>query len=371
MATTRILADNFAARVLAWFDQYGRKDLPWQQNPTPYRVWVSEIMLQQTQVSTVIPYYQRFMQRFPNLDSLAAATQDEVLQLWEGLGYYSRGRNLHKTAQRIRDDYAGEFPRDIATLATLPGIGRSTAAAILSLSNDQPHAILDGNVKRVLARYHAVTGWTGETRTLQRLWHYAEQHLPTTRNAAYTQAMMDLGATLCTRSKPRCNECPLQNGCQALLQGNPQAYPGKRVANVLPEKTAVALVLRNSSGEVFLQKRPPTGIWGGLWSFPEFASTTALHTWLQENITQTPLATQVLPTLTHTFSHYRLHLQPILVDLSITPSRIMEGNGWLWYKAESELIGGLSAAVRRYFQHLDTAQRRTHDSHGELRLFRT
>lgn len=353
MTTTRILpeADNFAAQVLAWFDQYGRTDLPWQQQPTPYRVWVSEIMLQQTQVATVIPYYQRFMQRFPDLDALAAAAQDDVLKLWEGLGYYSRGRNLHKAAQIIRDSYAGVFPHDITTLETLPGIGRSTAAAILSLSQDQPHAILDGNVKRVLARYHAVEGWSGETRTLQRLWGYAEQHLPNTRNAAYTQAMMDMGATLCTRSKPRCSECPLQNDCQALLQGNPQAYPGKRAAKVLPEKTAVALVLCNAAGEVFLQKRPPTGIWGGLWSFPEFADSVQLHTWLHENVTQTALVAQVLPTLTHTFSHYRLHLQPLLVDLDTTPSRIMEGSGWLWYKAGSELAGGLSAAVRSHFQH--------------------
>lgn len=344
---------TFADKVLAWFDQDGRKGLPWQQNPTPYRVWVSEIMLQQTQVTTVISYYERFMQRFPDLQSLAAAPQDNVLQLWEGLGYYSRARNLHKTAQQVRDAYAGEFPTDRLTLETLPGIGRSTAAAILSLSQGQREAILDGNVKRVLARYHAVTGWVGEPRVQKQLWTYAEQHLPTERNADYTQAMMDMGATLCTRSKPLCLRCPLQDDCQAFKQGTPKAYPGKRPPKDLPEKTALALLLRNTAGELLLQQRPPTGVWGGLWSFPEFADGTALHDWLAQHFAPTQAIATRLPTLTHTFSHYRLHLQPLQVDLDAPPARIMEGNGWLWYKANTEYIGGLSAAVRQFFQTLD------------------
>ena len=344
---------EFADKVLVWFDQHGRKDLPWQQNPTPYRVWVSEIMLQQTQVSTVIPYYGRFMQRFPDVQTLANAPADDVLKHWEGLGYYSRARNLHKTAQQVRDEYAGEFPTDSVGMEALPGIGRSTAAAILSLSHGQAHAILDGNVKRVLARYHAVAGWSGEPKTLKQLWECAEQHLPTQRNAAYTQAMMDMGATLCTRSKPLCLLCPLQDGCEAFRQGKPQDYPGKRPKKVLPEKTALTLLLRNADGELLLQQRPPTGIWGGLWSFPEFADEGAMADWLAQQFTQTRVIATQLPTLTHTFSHYRLHLQPVQVNLDANPARIMEGGGWLWYKAGTHFTGGLSAAVRQFFQNIE------------------
>lgn len=341
--------DDFATRVLAWFDRHGRKDLPWQHQPSPYRVWVSEIMLQQTQVSTVIPYYQRFLQQFPDVLTLAAAPLDTVLQHWEGLGYYSRARNLHQTACIVRDHYGGTFPLTLDEMQSLPGIGRSTAAAILSLSHDRPHAILDGNVKRVLARYHAVAGWPGEPQTLQRLWHYAEQHVPPSRNAAYTQAMMDLGATLCTRSNPACLSCPLQTGCKAFVQGNPQAYPGKRPAKALPEKTATALLLRNAEGDTLLKKRPPTGIWGGLWSFPEFASPQAMQDWLDQ---YAPHAVPVaLARQMHTFSHYRLHLQLMAADLHASPAWVMEGDGWLWYKTGSALTGGLAAAVRRFFQH--------------------
>lgn len=345
-----MMMTTFADKVLAWFDRHGRKDLPWQQNPTPYRVWVSEIMLQQTQVATVIPYYERFMQRFPDVQTLAAAPPDDVLKLWEGLGYYSRARNLHKTAQQVRDVHAGEFPTTMLSMETLPGIGRSTAAAILSLSHGQREAILDGNVKRVLARYHAVAGWAGEPRVQKQLWAYADQHLPTERNAAYTQAMMDMGATLCTRSKPLCLLCPLQNGCQAFKQGKPQAYPSKRPTKALPEKTALALLLRNTAGEILLQQRPLTGVWGGLWSFPEFADETAMHDWLAQHFAPTQTITTRLPVLTHTFSHYRLHLQPLQLDLDAQPARIMAGNGRLWYKANTEYTGGLSAAVRQFFQ---------------------
>lgn len=342
--------ETFAEKVLAWFGQHGRKDLPWQHDPTPYRVWVSEIMLQQTQVTTVIPYYQRFMQRFPAVRTLADAPLDEVLQHWEGLGYYSRARNLHKAAQIIRDQHDGQFPSDMTGMEALPGIGRSTAGAILSLSHDQAHAILDGNVKRVLSRYHAVAGWPGEPRILQQLWQYAEQHLPATCNADYTQAMMDMGATLCTRSKPACLLCPLQTGCKAFQQGKPQDYPGKRPKKDLPEKTAIALLLRNSNGEILLHKRPPSGIWGGLWSFPEFAGEPGMADWLQQTCGQNHIISQRLPTLTHTFSHYRLHLQPLQVDFDTQAARIMEGDGWLWYKAGTKLNGGLSAAVRQFFR---------------------
>lgn len=221
---------SFSTRLLAWFEQHGRKDLPWQQTPSPYRVWVSEIMLQQTQVATVIPYFERFMQRFPDVLKLANAEQDEVLHLWTGLGYYARGRNLHKAAQTIRDEFGGEFPTTLDQVMALPGIGRSTAGAILSLSLGQHHAILDGNVKRVLARYHAIEGWPGTATIEKQLWGLAEQHVPPDDNAAYTQAIMDLGATVCRRSKPLCPLCPQNQQCQALvlgLQTNCQALDRK------------------------------------------------------------------------------------------------------------------------------------------------
>ncbi|MEZ5450311.1 MAG: A/G-specific adenine glycosylase [Thiolinea sp.] len=344
--------DHFAEKVLAWFDQHGRTHLPWQQNPTPYRVWISEIMLQQTQVATVIPYYERFMSSFPDIQHLADAPLDSVLKHWEGLGYYTRARNLHKAARQIRDQHACEFPVEMAQVEALPGIGRSTAAAILSLACGQAHAILDGNVKRVLARYHAIEGYPGQAAVQKQLWNAAEQHVPPTRNAAYTQAMMDMGATLCTRSNPACMLCPLQASCRACLQGNPQDYPSPRPAKVLPEKQVIALVLRNPLGEIGLEKRPPTGIWGGLWSFPEFADQAAALASLPD--TQT-VAMQLLPVSSHTFSHYRLHLQPLLVDISdlhTSSARVMEGDGWLWYNTGTEFGGGLSSAAQRLLKTL-------------------
>ena len=345
MSTTN---PQFAAKVLKWYDQHGRKHLPWQQNPTPYRVWISEIMLQQTQVATVIPYYERFMQSFPDVLTLADAPQDAILKHWEGLGYYSRARNLHKAAQAIRDQHQGVFPENIDEVEALSGIGRSTAGAILSLACGQAHAILDGNVKRVLARYHAIEGYPAQSAIQKKFWQYAEQHLPATRNAAYTQAMMDMGATLCTRSKPACLLCPLHNECQACRQGNPTDYPTPKPKKVLPEKSRVALVLRNQLGEIGLEKRPPSGIWGGLWSFPEFNDEqSALNSLEHEAI-----ASKKLPVLTHTFSHYRLHLQPILVDLSISDARVMEAESWLWYNTAQTFSGGLSSAAQRLLKNL-------------------
>ncbi|MFZ1344437.1 A/G-specific adenine glycosylase [Thiothrix eikelboomii] len=342
---------SFAASVLSWFDHSGRTHLPWQQNPTPYRVWISEIMLQQTQVTTVIPYYQRFMQSFPDIKSLADASTDAVLKHWEGLGYYTRARNLHKTAQLTRDQYANEFPTTLAEVEALPGIGRSTAGAILSLACNQAHPILDGNVKRVLARYHALEGYPGQSAVQKQLWAYAEQHLPTQRNAAYTQAMMDLGATLCTRSQPACLLCPLQTGCQALKQGKPTAYPTPRPAKVLAQKHAVTLLIRNNKGEFALEQRPPTGIWGGLWSFPEFPDQASALASLNTQ----PLAISTLATLTHGFSHFTLHLTPLLVDvqdLQTATHRIMDRDSWLWYKAGTEFSGGLSSAAQRLLKNL-------------------
>lgn len=342
---------SFAERVLAWFDQHGRKDLPWQHNPTAYRVWISEIMLQQTQVNTVIPYYERFMHSFPNVITLADTSVDHVLKHWEGLGYYSRARNLHKAAQMIRDEHAGVFPNTADAVEALPGIGRSTAGAILSLSANQPHAILDGNVKRVLARYHTIEGWTGQSAVLKKLWTKAEAHQPhdlsPPRNADYTQAMMDMGATLCTRSKPACLLCPLHNDCQARINGNPQDYPSSKPKKTLPEKHRIVLVLQREDGAVGIMKRPATGIWGGLWSFPEFEDEATALAAIATDTEHTRLSV-----LTHTFSHYRLHLQPlqIIVPLAVPDEVIAftQPYEWHWYHSRQDFSGGLSKAVQKY-----------------------
>lgn len=340
--------DSFAHTLLNWHDKHGRTHLPWQQNPTPYRVWISEIMLQQTQVTTVIPYYQRFMTSFPDVITLATAPQDNILKHWEGLGYYTRARNLHKAAQLIHEQHNGKFPQSIEAVEALPGIGRSTAGAILSLALGQTHAILDGNVKRVLARYHAVEGYPGRMAVQKQLWAFAEHHLPTERNAAYTQAMMDMGATLCTRNKPACLLCPLQQGCQAYQQGNPHDYPSPKPKKTLPERTRIALVIRNQHHEILLQKRPSTGVWGGLWSFPEFdTEQQALASLADEAHCK-----KRLPILTHTFSHYRLHLQPILVDLHMPIAGAMEAETRLWYKTGHDFSGGLSSAAHQLFKNL-------------------
>lgn len=342
---------SFAERILTWFDQHGRKHLPWQQNPTSYRVWVSEIMLQQTQVKTVIPYYERFMQSFPDVIALANAPQDQVLKHWEGLGYYSRARNLHKAAQSIRDDHFGIFPTTTAEVEALSGIGRSTAAAILSLSQNQKQAILDGNVKRVLARYHAVEGHPSKASVLKTLWAHAESHLPNTRFADYTQAMMDMGATLCTRHKPLCLMCPIQDGCQARIQGNPEAYPSPKPKKTLPSKSAYTVIIQNQQGELLIQKRPPTGIWGGLWSFPEFTDEAEIATWLKQQNLQTNKQETLKP-ISHTFSHYRLHLTPIHYQVSQESRGIMEDESWLWYNTSQEFAGGLSSAANKLIKQL-------------------
>ena len=341
-------ATSFAERVLTWFDLHGRKDLPWQQDISPYRVWISEIMLQQTQVNTVIPYYLKFMASFPDVMSLANADQDEVLKHWSGLGYYARARNLHKAAQTIRDEYAGEFPEDIKQLIDLSGIGRSTAAAILSIACQQSHAILDGNVKRVLARYYAVKGWTGSTKVQKQLWHYAEDLLPSdklSRTADYTQAMMDLGATICVRGKPKCEVCPLNVDCKALQLGKTQDYPQPKPKKILPERSTFMLIIQNQQGEVFLQKRPAMGIWGGLWSFPQFEKESEAENWLQDQFKTGLDIYKSLPKVVHTFSHFRLTIKPYLLQMESAEQRIMEANTQLWYNINTEFNGGLAAPI--------------------------
>jgi len=343
---------SFSIKVLAWFDQHGRKDLPWQHNINPYRVWVSEIMLQQTQVKTVIPYFEKFMLSFPNVQTLANANQDAVLKHWSGLGYYARARNMHKAAKMVCDEFSGIFPDDLESMQSLSGIGRSTAAAILSISSNQKEAILDGNVKRVLSRVFAVEGWPGKSDVLKKLWVIAEQTIPDTRNADYTQAIMDLGATLCTRSKPRCNDCPLKADCLALQQGNQTDYPGKKPKKVMPKKETIMLIIKNHKHEVFMQKRPPTGIWGGLWCFPQFDKMKNAEEWLNTNYNTSLKQADSLPKLKHTFSHFHLHIQPLIITLknpiniNMNKSGVMEHDDSLWYNITTEFNGGLAAPVQ-------------------------
>ena len=341
---------SFAARLLAWSRRRGRHDLPWQKRRTPYRVWVSEVMLQQTQVATVIPYYHRFMQRFPDLSSLADAPQDEVLHLWTGLGYYARARNLQKAAQVIRAEHRGRFPRDIESVQALPGIGRSTAGAILALSTDQRHPILDGNVKRVLARHAAVAGWPGDRRVEEKLWALAEVLTPKTRVAEYTQAIMDLGATLCTRSAPRCEECPVAADCRARASRKQARYPGPKPRKALPVRRTRMLMLI-SDGAVLLERRPPAGIWGGLWGFPELASDADLADWCRARFGAAPQSVKAHAGVRHTFSHFHLDIEPLELSLPAV-SAVREPGESRWQPLGVAPKLGLAAPVKRLLQTL-------------------
>ncbi len=347
--------DDFARRLLGWFDHSGRKDLPWQQAPDPYRVWVSEIMLQQTQVVTVIPYYQRFMARFPDCAALAAAGEEEVLAHWSGLGYYSRARNLHRAARMIREEYGGEFPHTLEALMALPGIGRSTAGAILSLALGQRHPILDGNVKRVLSRFHALAGWPGKRAVELQLWQHAEAHTPPRHCAEYTQAIMDLGATVCTRKRPRCEACPVNADCQAYLRGGQENFPEPRPRKTLPRRKTVMLVIRNGAGEVLLQKRPPAGIWGGLWSFPECPDSDTVAACCSDKLGIRFDRGQRGKMLRHSFSHFHLEILPLYIQLDGGEAgKVMEPDGAVWYNSGSFHKLGLPAPVRQLLAHIDT-----------------
>jgi A/G-specific adenine glycosylase len=336
----------FHRQLLAWFDQHGRKDFPWQRNPTPYRVWVSEIMLQQTQVASVIPYFERFMQRFPALQMLADAPLDEVLHLWAGLGYYARARNLHRAAQIIRDTYNNQFPTDLLNLTALPGIGRSTGSAILALSVGQRHAILDGNVKRVLTRLCAVTGWPGQKEVEKKLWTLAERVTPKERVAHYTQAMMDLGATVCTRTNPICGACPLKNQCVAFAQQRVQDFPAPRPRKTLPVRKRVFVIISDINGRVLLEQRPPTGIWGGLWSFPECENADEMRRWCRLNLACDIEKIQQWPVVRHTFSHFHLDITPIHAQLTAFHPTIMEPGPRVWYNTRMPDKRGLPAPVK-------------------------
>lgn len=346
--------DQFSQRALRWFDNHGRKDLPWQQHPSPYRVWVSEIMLQQTQVATVIPYYRRFMARFPEIKDLADADLDEVLHLWSGLGYYARARNLHRAAGIVRDRYQGQMPLDFAALHALPGIGRSTAGAILALSTGQRYPILDGNVKRVLARSYAVEGWPGHSGVLARLWELAEHHTPTERVADYTQAMMDLGAMICTHSQPRCGRCPLTEDCKAHAQGRETAFPAPRPRRDLPVRQTRMLMLQTPEGEVLLERRPPAGIWGGLWSFPECPFDEDVAVWCRDVLSLDSSDIQSWGVLRHTFSHFHLHITPVRIKVNHLPGRVMEPDRFVWYNTHQPDERGLAAPVQRLISILAT-----------------
>lgn len=346
------MPDSLAIRLLDWFDQHGRHDLPWQQNPTPYRVWISEIMLQQTQVTTVIPYYQRFMESFPDVNTLANATQDEVLAHWSGLGYYARARNLHKTAQTIQQDHALVFPESQENLEALPGIGRSTAGAIRALAHQQYAVILDGNVKRVLCRHDAVEGWPGKTAVANALWLVAEDYTPKKRVDDYTQAIMDLGATLCTRTKPRCEECPLQKTCIANAHGNPTAYPEKKPPKKKPQREETILLIVNEQQQWLMQRRPEKGIWGGLWSFPVLEPDSELDEYLAEQGLKMQ-STKELPQLLHQFSHFGLTIKPLQVNVSTTMVQEPRDASIQWVSLPDGLPGGVPAPISKIIDQLN------------------
>lgn len=351
---------DFQHRLFQWFDRHGRKHLPWQQAISPYRVWVSEIMLQQTQVNTVIPYFERFMDRFPTVESLAEAPEDAVLQHWSGLGYYARARNLHKAAQQVVAEHDGRFPDSVDALAALPGIGRSTAGAIASISMGITAPILDGNVKRVLTRLHAVEGWPGLPKVADQLWQIAERFTPAERTGDYTQAMMDLGATLCTRSKPACGICPFMDVCQARIQSRQAEFPQSKAKKALPERATWMLMLQTGD-EILLYKRPQKGIWGGLWSFPEFTTIEDLDARLALDGLRVASRQDWQP-FRHTFSHYHLDIHPVRVELerrpelvgegSLMAGRPMEGAGQVWYNRRLIHELGLAAPVRKLIDQL-------------------
>ncbi|MCB4809866.1 A/G-specific adenine glycosylase [Methylovorus menthalis] len=344
------LGAEFASRLIAWQKRYGRHDLPWQQTRDPYAIWVSEIMLQQTQVAAVIGYYQRFMQRFPTIASLATATQDDVMQHWSGLGYYSRARNLHKAAQQVMQEHGGVFPQTLEAIQALPGIGRSTASAIASFAFEAPHPILDGNVKRVFARHFAIEGWPGLPRVEQTMWALAERLQPTSEHGPYAQALMDMGATLCTRSRPRCDACPLQTSCLAYREGRTRELPASKPRKVIPEKSTTMLILLHDN-QVMLEKRPASGIWGGLWSLPEVDSALDAQ---QAAAERYGVQTQKLPpfgTLTHVFSHFKLHIlpQPLAVETALMANQTPNTQ---WLTLEAAVQAGIPAPVRVLLEQL-------------------
>lgn len=338
-------ASSFAQRLLHWFDIHGRHDLPWQQPREPYRVWLSEIMLQQTQVATVIPYFERFVERFPDLATLAAAPIDEVLAQWSGLGYYARARSLHRCAQRLVAEHGGQFPRSLEALTALPGIGRSTAAAILAQAWGERAAILDGNVRRVLARHAAVDGWPGAPAVQRKLWTLAESLLPHARLADYTQALMDLGATVCTTRRPSCTQCPLGADCVARAQDAVARYPQPKPHKYRPRRQARLLLAYDRDGALLLERRPPLGIWGGLWC-PPMLDDERLASHGAAALLDDAVDIEPLPSIAHGFTHFDLDLQPL--RLRVEPSaQIAEADSRRWVAPADVLSLGLPAPIRK------------------------
>ncbi|WP_181880877.1 A/G-specific adenine glycosylase [Crenobacter cavernae] len=338
-----MLENAFAERLVAWQRDHGRHDLPWQVDD-PYRVWLSEIMLQQTQVATVLDYYARFLARFPSVETLAEAPVDDVLAAWSGLGYYSRARNLHKAAERVMDVYGGAFPQARAELETLPGVGRSTAAAVAAFAFGEREAILDGNVKRVLTRAFGIAGFPGEKAVEKKLWALAERLLPETGIQAYTQGQMDLGATVCTRGRPACTVCPMVDGCVAAREGRTGELPTPRPKKAVPTRDTVMLML-TWQDKVWLERRPPSGIWGGLLSLPEFADSGAAEDWASAlGHVDVDIA---WPELEHVFTHYRLIITPLPARLREGSANLVRDGGGDWWPLAEALDAGLPAPVKR------------------------
>jgi A/G-specific adenine glycosylase len=336
--------NTFANRLLEWWERNGRHDLPWQENRTPYRVWIAEIMLQQTQVATVVPYFERFMASFPNLASLAAADLDDVLSHWSGLGYYARARNLHAAAVHCLEEHAGELPAGADALEALPGIGRSTANAIVAQAHDRRAPILDGNVKRVLARHAGIEGWPGRSAVLRKLWTEADSRTPPDRARDYTQAIMDLGATVCTPRNPDCSDCPEAQDCVARLTDRIDEIPASKPRRARPRRDATLLILENELGQILLQRRPPAGIWGSLWSLPEreeFDSLSGGET----------LASPA--PVRHQFTHFTLDIrfERIRID---SDSVVTDREDRRWLSAEKALESGLPQPVRRAVESLQS-----------------
>jgi A/G-specific adenine glycosylase len=343
----------FHERLLDWYDIHGRKDLPWQHDISPYHVWLSEIMLQQTQVSTVIPYYLRFITQYGDITSLASAKLDDILALWAGLGYYARARNLHKAANILVRQHKAEMPFSIDELIALPGIGRSTAGAIMALAHQQKHPILDGNVKRVLARYTAISGWPGKKPVEQKLWKIAESLLPEKRITHYTQAQMDLGATICKRNKPLCLQCPLHEDCKAFQLGTPELFPTSKPKKEIPSRQSHWLIAQSNNGKILLEQRPNNGIWGGLWSFPEFDCPINLVSFSQEKLKVNPEEIQHQTSISHVFTHFKLDITPYLVHSSDNYQKIDNNKIFGWYTIRDALQLGIPAPVKAFLTLLE------------------
>ena len=342
---------SFAERVIEWQQSCGRHDLPWQRTRDAYRIWLSEIMLQQTQVSAVVPYYARFLARFPDLASLAAASEDDVLALWSGLGYYARARNLHSAARTVVARHAGKFPGSLDDIVTLPGIGRSTAGAIAVFAFGARHSILDGNVKRVFARAFGIPGYPGEKKIETAMWAQAEALLPASDVESYTQGLMDLGAGICTRSRPRCELCPLRQDCVALRENRIAELPTPRPRKPLPEKSTIMLILRHDR-EVLLEKRPVPGIWGGLWSFPEIVDLGGAAGLLSVRFGAEVTAEGLLPDVRHGFTHYALTITPALLRVTRLESRA-HSPGHVWLTLADAINAAVPAPVREILRRLD------------------